>query len=36
MIFYSDELVALDSYVSSTHGASDHMPVLATLAWRSP
>jgi endonuclease/exonuclease/phosphatase (EEP) superfamily protein YafD len=36
MIFYSDELVALDSYVSATHGASDHMPVLATLAWRSP
>jgi endonuclease/exonuclease/phosphatase (EEP) superfamily protein YafD len=36
MIFYSDEFIALDSYVSATHGTSDHMPVVATLAWRSP
>jgi endonuclease/exonuclease/phosphatase (EEP) superfamily protein YafD len=31
MIFYSEELIALDSYVSSAHGESDHLPVLARL-----
>lgn len=31
MIFYSEGLVGLDSYVSSAHGESDHLPVLARL-----
>lgn len=34
MILYTDALVALDSYVSEHHGESDHLPVVATLAWR--
>jgi vancomycin resistance protein VanJ len=34
MIFYSEEFVALSSDVSSTYGESDHLPVLAKLAWR--
>lgn len=34
MIFYSDEFVALRSIVGATSGESDHLPVLATLAWR--
>jgi endonuclease/exonuclease/phosphatase (EEP) superfamily protein YafD len=35
MIFYSDkDFVALRSYVSAQHAGSDHLPVVATLAWR--
>ncbi|MCB0061940.1 MAG: endonuclease/exonuclease/phosphatase family protein [Caldilineaceae bacterium] len=34
MIFYSDAFVALESHVSDSHGESDHLPVLAALAWR--
>jgi endonuclease/exonuclease/phosphatase (EEP) superfamily protein YafD len=34
MIFYSDEFVALSSRVSAIHGESDHLPVVAELAWR--
>lgn len=34
MIFYSEGFVALNSCVSSIHGESDHLPVLAQLAWR--
>lgn len=34
MIFYSDEFLALSSHVSSTYGESDHLPVLAQLAWK--
>lgn len=34
MIFYSDEFVALSSRVSAAHGESDHLPVVAELAWK--
>jgi vancomycin resistance protein VanJ len=34
MIFHSQELVALHSSVGSTYGESDHLPVIARLAWR--
>jgi endonuclease/exonuclease/phosphatase (EEP) superfamily protein YafD len=34
MIFYSEDFVALTSRVSFSHGESDHLPVLAQLAWR--
>ncbi len=35
MILYTDEdFVALRSYVSPQHAESDHLPVVATLAWR--
>lgn len=34
MIFYSTDFVALSSYVAANSGESDHLPVLATLAWR--
>ena len=34
MIFYSDDLTALSSRVSSIHGESDHLPVLVQLACR--
>jgi len=34
MVFYSDEFVALSCSVGSAHGESDHLPVLAELAWR--
>jgi endonuclease/exonuclease/phosphatase family metal-dependent hydrolase len=34
MIFYSDDFVALSSSVGSAHGESDHLPVLAEIAWR--
>ena len=34
MIFYSDKFTALNSRVSSTFGESDHLPVLANLAWQ--
>lgn len=33
MIFHSSELKTVRSWVSSTHGESDHLPVLATLRW---
>lgn len=33
MIFYSEEFSALSSRVGSTYGESDHLPVLAQLAW---
>jgi endonuclease/exonuclease/phosphatase family metal-dependent hydrolase len=34
MIWHTDAFVALESHVSNSHGESDHLPVLATLAWR--
>jgi len=34
MIFYSEEFVALSSEVGASHGESDHLPVMARLAWR--
>ena len=34
MILHTGDLVALDSRVGADPGASDHMPVLAELAWR--
>jgi len=34
MIFYSDGFTALSSRVGLTHGESDHLPVVAQLAWR--
>jgi endonuclease/exonuclease/phosphatase (EEP) superfamily protein YafD len=34
MIFHSEEFVALSSRVSCAYGESDHLPVLARLAWR--
>jgi endonuclease/exonuclease/phosphatase (EEP) superfamily protein YafD len=34
MIFYSGEFIALSSHVGATSGESDHLPVLATLAWQ--
>ena len=34
MIFYSPELMALQCRVGQFHGESDHLPVIATLAWR--
>ncbi len=34
MIFYSSEFIALSSHVGATSGESDHLPVLATLAWQ--
>jgi vancomycin resistance protein VanJ len=33
MILHSQEFRAIDSHVSSVHGESDHLPVLATLQW---
>jgi endonuclease/exonuclease/phosphatase (EEP) superfamily protein YafD len=33
MIFHSRELTTTRSWVSATHGESDHLPVLATLRW---
>lgn len=33
MIFYSSDFVALSSHVGAASGESDHLPVLATLAW---
>jgi endonuclease/exonuclease/phosphatase (EEP) superfamily protein YafD len=36
MLFYSDAFTALDMHVSSAHGESDHLPIVATLAWREP
>jgi endonuclease/exonuclease/phosphatase (EEP) superfamily protein YafD len=36
MVRYTDDFVALASLVSSQHGESDHLPVVATLAWRKP
>jgi len=34
MIFYSQDFVALRCQVGSTHGESDHLPVVAELVWR--
>ena len=34
MIFASEELVPLSSRVGTTHGESDHLPVLAEFGWR--
>ncbi len=34
MIFCSREFVALSSQVSDAHGESDHLPVIAQIAWR--
>lgn len=34
MVFYSDAFVAVASRVGTTSGESDHLPVLAKLAWR--
>jgi len=34
MILYSREVSAIKSHVSSIHGESDHLPVLATMQWR--
>jgi endonuclease/exonuclease/phosphatase (EEP) superfamily protein YafD len=33
MVFYSEELTAIRATVGSFHGESDHLPVLAELAW---
>ncbi len=33
MILYSPELTALRSWVGTTYGESDHLPVFAKLAW---
>ncbi len=34
MILHSTDFVALDNYVSPAHGESDHLPVIAELAWQ--
>jgi vancomycin resistance protein VanJ len=34
MILHSHAFVALSNYVSAAHGESDHLPVVAQLAWR--
>ncbi|MEZ4683937.1 MAG: endonuclease/exonuclease/phosphatase family protein [Caldilineaceae bacterium] len=34
MVRYTSEFVALASRVSRSHGESDHLPVVATIAWR--
>jgi len=34
MVRYTDAFVALTSQVGITHGESDHLPLLVTLAWR--
>jgi vancomycin resistance protein VanJ len=34
MILHSQDFVALSNYVSTAHGESDHLPVVAQLAWK--